>query len=66
MGIAAQCTVAEGEVERTVYFPWNGLKWNGGDFGKWNASIKVVNCKTHYVYHLVDTPNCDLGYCTEC
>ena len=53
-------TVAEGEVERTVYFRWSSQLHN------WTASVKVLNCKTHYVYHLVDTPNCDLGYCTEC
>ena len=56
-------TFAEGEVRRTVHFP---SKWNGIDFGKWSANVKVVNCRTHYVYYLVDTPNCSLGYCTEC
>jgi len=52
-------TVAEGEVDRTVNFNWNG------NTAAWGADVKVVNCNTHYVYYLADTPNCSLGYCTE-
>ena len=52
-------TVAEGEVARTVNFNW------GSNTASWSATVKVVNCNTHYVYYLVDTPNCHLGYCTK-
>ena len=52
-------TVAEGEVGRTVYFRW------GSQLHNWKVDVKVLNCNTHYVYHLVDAPNCSLGYCTE-
>ena len=52
-------TVDEGEVARTVNFNYNG------NSALWSADVKVVNCNTHYVYYLVDTPTCSLGYCTE-
>ena len=52
-------TVEEGEVDRSVNFNYDG------DFAKWSARVKVLNCSSHYVYYLQDTPECNLGYCTE-
>ena len=51
-------TVAAGEVTRTVNFNWDG------NSAKWTKSIKVINCNTHYVYYLEETPHCRLAYCT--
>ena len=52
-------TVDEGEVARTVNFNCYG------DSSRWSVDVKVINCNTHFVYYLVDTPLCHLGYCTE-
>ena len=51
-------TVAQGEVARTVKFEWTDGKER-------KAVIKVMNCGKHYVYHLAQTPQCTLGYCTK-
>ena len=51
-------TVAEGEAYRTVNFSW------GGDTASWSATVKVVNCNTHYVYYLKEN-SCTSGDCTE-
>ena len=51
-------TVAAGEVTRTVNFNWDGNSaWQ-------TRSIRVINCNTHYVYYLEETPVCHLAYCT--
>ena len=52
-------TVAEREVDRIVNFH------RSHQVHDWRSNVKVINCNTHYVYFLVDVPNCDLGYCTE-
>ena len=32
----------------------------------WEADVDVLNCdNAYFVYYLVDTPTCNLGYCTE-
>ena len=32
----------------------------------WEAHVDVLNCNdAYFVYYLVDTPTCNLGYCTE-
>ena len=51
-------TVAQGEVARTVKFEWTDGK-------EWKAYIKVINCNSHFLYYLVETPGCHIGYCTE-
>ena len=50
-------TVFQGEVTRTINFNWVNK-------GRWKSSVKVINCNTHYVYFLEETPDCRLGYCT--
>ena len=50
-------TVFQGEVTRTINFNWVNK-------GRWKSSIKVINCNTHYVYFLEETPDCRLAYCT--
>merc|ERR1712038_669907 len=51
-------TAAAGEVTRTVNFNWDGNSaWQ-------TRSIRVINCNTHYVYYLEETPVCRLTYCT--
>ena len=52
-------TVAQGEVARTVNFKYSNNN------ARWKADVKVVNCGSNYVYYLVKTPVCHLGYCTE-
>ena len=32
---------------------------------KWSSEIKVRNCGQFYLYRLVDTPLCYLGYCAK-
>ena len=51
-------TVSQGEVTRTVNF-----NYFGNEAFK-TTRIRVINCYTHYVYYLEDTPECYLGYCT--
>ena len=44
----------DGEVTRTVYF------------GQRTINVKVINCSGDYfVYNLVDTPDCSMGYCGQ-
>ena len=52
-------SVEDGVVSREVCYNWN--------FGPctWKNNIDVVNCKTFYLYKLVDTPVCALRYCGE-
>ena len=50
----------EGVVSRTVCF-----KGSSSDC-HYQASVQVLNCdNAYFVYYLVDTPDCYLGYCTE-
>ena len=54
-------TTQDGEVTRTVYF-------DDGPLGPENnpTDVKVINCNNNYfVYYLVDTPDCMLGYCGQ-
>jgi len=52
-------SVEEGEVTRTVNFNWDGKP------ASWTKTVRVTNCGSYYVYHLVDVGGvCDLGYCT--
>ena len=51
--------VEDGEVTRKVCFHWNTNSCN------WNSDIQVVNCGEYYVYELVNTPSCNLRYCTD-
>merc|ERR1712012_768434 len=50
-------TVAQGEVTRTVNFHCNGGTYD-------TNTVRVLSCGAYYVYHLENTPNCQLGYCT--
>ena len=51
----------EGVVTRTVCFKSSSTS----DCG-YQAEVEVLNCNNAYfVYYLVDTPVCTLGYCTE-
>ena len=50
----------EGVVTRTVCFK------HYGEDCQWQVDVNVLNCNNDYfVYYLVDTPICALGYCTE-
>jgi len=51
-------TIAQGEVARTINFNYNGNP------ARWTATAMVINCGAYYVYHLENSPNCHLGYCT--
>ena len=31
----------------------------------WTSEIKVKNCITYFLYYLVDTPICNIGYCAQ-
>ena len=53
-------SVAEEEVSRTVHFSDSGHNI----VSKWTKQVKVINCRTHYVYYLVKT-FCAVAYCTE-
>ena len=51
----------EGVVTRTVCFSYPYQ-----DDCEYAVDIEVLNCNNaYYVYNLVDTPQCYLGYCTE-
>ena len=52
-------TVADGQVNRTVCFHYNG------NCCYWSSNIKMRNCSSYYVYYLSGTPNgqCHLRYC---
>ena len=51
-------SVADGQVSRTVCFPWTG------SCCYWSINIQVRNCGSYHVYYLSGTPNgCDLRYC---
>jgi len=53
-------TSGEGEVTRTVYFSY------GSDDYRYEVEVEVINCNdAFFVYFLVDTLTCYLGYCTE-
>ena len=49
-------SVAEGAVDRTVCFRYRSCC-------KFSVIIRVRNCGSYYVYHLINTPACTLGYC---
>ena len=49
-------SVAEGAVNRTVCFRYHSCC-------KYSIIIRVRNCGSYYVYYLVNTPFCNLGYC---
>jgi len=49
-------TVEQGEVSRTINF---------NNYPDFTNQAKVINCGTHYVYHLDNVPACNAGYCTE-
>ena len=49
-------SVAEGAVDRTVCFRYRSCC-------KYSVIILVRNCASYYVYHLINTPACTLGYC---
>ena len=53
-------TVAQGTVDRTVYFSYVGDNAYGS-----TLTVKVKNCNTHYVYYLKNVTGCSFGYCTE-
>ncbi|CAH3157517.1 unnamed protein product, partial [Pocillopora meandrina] len=49
-------SVAEGAVNKTVCFRYHSCC-------KHSVTIRVRNCGSYYVYHLINTPACTLGYC---
>ena len=49
-------SVAEGAVDRTVCFRYHSCC-------KFSVIIRVRNCGSYYVYYLINTPACTLGYC---
>ena len=49
-------SVAEGAVNKTVCFRYD-------ECCKYSVIIRVRNCGSYYVYHLINTPACALGYC---
>ena len=49
--------VADGEVERTVYF--HGID----DSSYASTNISVLNCREYFIYNLVDSYNNACGYC---
>ena len=52
----------EGVVTRKVCFVYS----LPNDDCNWEADVDVLNCNNaYYVYNLVDTIHCSLGYCTE-
>jgi hypothetical protein len=50
--------VGDGAVNRTVYFHYNGNKYDSTD-------VQVLNCQAYYVYRFPDVPYCQYGYCGE-
>ena len=49
-------SVAEGAVNRTVCFRYHSCC-------TYSVIIRVRNCGSYYVYHLINTPSCTLRYC---
>ena len=49
-------SVAEGAVNRTVCFGYHNCC-------TYSVIIRVRNCGSYYVYHLINTPSCTLRYC---
>ena len=49
-------SVAEGAVNKTVCFRYRSCC-------KYSVIIRVRNCGSYYVYHLINTPECNLRYC---
>ena len=46
-------------VTRTVCFQWDSSTC------QWSTEIKVRNCGQYFLYRLVDTPGCYMGYCAK-
>ncbi|MFO0634636.1 MAG: hypothetical protein U0168_17470 [Nannocystaceae bacterium] len=53
----ARPAVADGVVDGTVCFEWNG------DACYWSTPTSVVNCGAYYLYELPETPATALRYC---
>ena len=49
-------------VTRTACFQ---SEFDGGHTCLWSSEIKVRNCGQYFLYRLVDTPHCHLGYCAN-
>jgi len=50
-------SIGQGEVTRTVGF-------TQGFTAHWKATVRVINCRSYYVYYLDKAPACNMAYCT--